>query len=93
MGSRKDGKESKDGTMALYELRHSRARSQEEMAQKLKVNQPAVAKMERRENVQLNNLRRYVEALGGELEIKARFPDGDVTIRGGQGPNKPRKGK
>ena len=28
----------------------------------------------------VSNLRRYVEALGGTLEITARFPDGAVTI-------------
>jgi hypothetical protein len=29
---------------------------------------------------ELRNLRRYVEALGGTLEITAHFPDGAVTI-------------
>jgi len=28
----------------------------------------------------VSNLRRYVEALGGTLEIAARFPDGSVRI-------------
>ena len=66
--------------MALHELRQARERSQEELARALKVNQPAVAKFEKRADMYVSNLRRYVEALGGRLEITARFPDGSVTI-------------
>src|SRR5256885_8069234 len=66
--------------MALHELRQARARSQEELARALKVGQPAVAKLERRTDMYVSNLRRYVEALGGSLEITARFPEGSVTI-------------
>ncbi len=66
--------------LALYQLRKARAVSQEELAAKLAVGQPAVAKLERRADMYVSNLRRYVEALGGRLEITARFPDGAVTI-------------
>jgi predicted transcriptional regulator len=66
--------------LALHELRKQRAVSQEELAAKLAVGQPAVAKLERRADMYVSNLRRYVEALGGTLEITARFPDGVVTI-------------
>lgn len=66
--------------LALHELRKTRAMSQEELAAKLAVGQPAVAKLERRADMYVSNLRRYVEALGGTLEITARFPDGAVTI-------------
>ena len=61
-------------------MRKVRAVSQEELAKKLAVGQPAVAKIERRSDMFVSNLRRYVEALGGTLEIAARFPDGAVTI-------------
>jgi hypothetical protein len=66
--------------LALYELRKARAVSQEDLAAKLAVGQPAVAKLERRTDMYVSNLRRYVEALGGTLTITARFPDGTVTI-------------
>ncbi len=66
--------------LTLHELRKARSVSQEELAQKLAVGQPAVAKIERRSDMYVSNLRRYVEALGGTLEIAARFPDGAVTI-------------
>jgi hypothetical protein len=35
---------------------------------------------ERRADMYASNLRRYIEALGGTLEITAHFPDGAVTI-------------
>jgi transcriptional regulator with XRE-family HTH domain len=68
------------GEMALHELRQARAKSQEELAEVLQVGQPAVAKMERRAEMYVSNLRRYVEALGGRLEITARFADAAVEI-------------
>jgi transcriptional regulator with XRE-family HTH domain len=67
-------------SMALHELRQARERSQEELARELKVGQPAVAKLERRTDMYVSNLRRYIEALGGSLEITARFPEGAVSI-------------
>jgi transcriptional regulator with XRE-family HTH domain len=66
--------------MTLHELRQARERSQEDLARELKVGQPAVAKLERRADMYVSNLRRYIEALGGKLEITAKFPDGAVQI-------------
>ena len=66
--------------MALHELREAREKSQESLARTLKVGQPAVAKLERRTDMYVSNLRRYIEALGGSLEITARFPEGNVNI-------------
>jgi transcriptional regulator with XRE-family HTH domain len=68
------------GEMALAELRLAREQSQQEMARTLKVNQPAVAKLEKRADMYVSNLRRYIEALGGSLEITATFPEGRVKI-------------
>ncbi|MDQ0467819.1 XRE family transcriptional regulator [Labrys wisconsinensis] len=66
--------------MALHELRQAREKSQEELARDLHVGQPAVARLERRADMYVSNLRRYIEALGGKLEITARFPDASVSI-------------
>ena len=66
--------------MALHELRVAREKTQEDLARELHVGQPAVAKLERRADMYVSNLRRYIEALGGTLEITARFPDATVTI-------------
>ena len=66
--------------MPLHELRRARALSQQDLAEKLKVNQPAVAKMERRTDVYVSSLRSYIEAAGGRLKIIAEFPEGEVAI-------------
>jgi transcriptional regulator with XRE-family HTH domain len=68
------------GEMALAELRRARQKSQHDMARTLNVKQPAVAKLEKRADMYVSNLRRYVEALGGSLEITATFPEGRVNI-------------
>lgn len=67
-------------TMTLEELRKTRSLSQEAMAAILDVGQPAVAKLEKRADMHVSNLRRYIEALGGTLEITARFPDASVVL-------------
>lgn len=83
--------------MALAELRQARELSQEDLARLLGVNQPAVAKLEKRADMYVSNLRRYVEAMGGTLEITAKFPGGAVTITDfsgiGKGGNKARAAK
>jgi len=66
--------------MALSELRQARAQSQADLAKRLKVNQPAIAKMEHRTDMYVSNLRRFIEGMGGTLEIVAHFPEGSVTI-------------
>jgi predicted XRE-type DNA-binding protein len=66
--------------MTLEELRKARSLSQEEVAETLTVGQPAVSKLEKRGDMHVGNLRRYVEALGGTLEIVAHFADTTVVI-------------
>src|SRR5512144_807012 len=64
----------------LRQLREARERSQEEVAKKLHINQAAVSKLERRADMYLSTLRSYIEAMGGRLEIIARFPNQAVRI-------------
>ena len=66
--------------MPLHELREARAMTQKAVGKTLHVNQPAVAKLERRADMYVSNLRAYIEALGGKLNIVAEFPQGAVTI-------------
>jgi len=63
----------------LAELRSRRRISQEDLARLLGVSQPNVSKLERRQDMSVSTLRSLVEALGGQLEIFARF--GDEAIR------------
>jgi transcriptional regulator with XRE-family HTH domain len=76
--------------MNLAELRRARDLSQEEIAEVLHVGQAAVAKLERRTDMYLSTLRRFLSAMGAELEISARFPDRVVrihTFEGIKGPS------
>ncbi len=66
--------------MTLTELRQARQLTQETLSETLEVGQAAVAKMEKRTDMYVANLRRFVEAMGGELDIVARFPEGSVKI-------------
>ena len=66
--------------MPLHELRRARSLTQGDMAKMLKVNQPAVSKMEQRADVYVSSLRSYIEAAGGKLKIVAEFPEGEVAI-------------
>lgn len=66
--------------MPLYELRQARGLSQKMLAEVLHVQQPAIAKMEKRTDMYISTLRSHIEAMGGQLEITARFPEGSVRI-------------
>lgn len=65
----------------LPTLREMRAMSQQELAERLGVTQPAVAAMERRgDDIKVSTLKRYAEALGGELRITIVLPEGHKVI-------------
>ncbi|MNF70176.1 hypothetical protein D3C85_1479480 [compost metagenome] len=66
--------------MPLNELRQARGLSQKVLAEVLHVQQPSIAKMERRTDMYISTLRSHIEAMGGQLEVIARFPDGSVKI-------------
>lgn len=67
--------EAYDATLA--QLRRARGVTQQQLAKTLEMTQPQVSKVEHRADVLLSTLRSYVEALGGELAVVARFPDQD----------------
>ena len=66
--------------MPLNELRQARGLSQKMLADVLHVQQPSIAKIEKRTDMYLSTLRSHIEAMGGKLDIIARFPDGVVKI-------------
>ncbi len=66
--------------MALDELRQARAMTQVHLAKILRVNQAAVSKLERRADMYVSTLHDFVKAMGGELKISAKFPEGTVEI-------------
>ncbi len=66
--------------MPLHELRQARGLSQKMLAEVLHVQQPSIAKIEKRTDMYISTLRSHIEAMGGELEVIAKFPDGVVKI-------------
>lgn len=66
--------------MPLQELRQARQMSQETLASALETSQSSISKLEHRVDVYVSTLRSYIRAMGGDLEIVARFPDGAVRI-------------
>lgn len=66
--------------MRLQELRQAQQMSQERLAELLSTKQANVSRMERRTDMYISTLRSYIKAMGGELDIIARFPDGEVHI-------------
>ena len=66
--------------MLLSELRKSAGVTQEDLASSLGIKQPTLSRMESQSDMQISTLRRLIESLGGELEIIAHLPDGDVRL-------------
>ena len=59
----------------LRQLRKALGLSQKDLAGLMHITQPAVSKLERQTDMQLSTLAGIVQAMGGTLEITARFPD------------------
>jgi DNA-binding Xre family transcriptional regulator len=66
--------------MPLHQLRNARQMTQTRLAEVLEMDQGNISKLEKRTDMYLSTLRSYIEAMGGALEIRAVFPDGDVKI-------------
>lgn len=63
----------------MTKLRETLKVTQAELAQRLKVTQTAISRLESRTDMHLSTLRSYIQALGGEVEIRAVF--GKLSVR------------
>jgi transcriptional regulator with XRE-family HTH domain len=66
--------------MPLNKLREAQSPTQASLATILGVNQGSVSKMEKRTDMYVSTLRNFIQAMGGQLQIKAIFPEGEVEI-------------
>lgn len=66
--------------LTLKDLRELYELSQIDLAEKVGVKQSAISRFEQRSEVKVGTLAAAVKALGGELEIRAHFPDADVAL-------------
>ncbi len=67
-------------SMPLYELRQARHLSQEQLGNALEKKQGSISRIEKQTDMYISTLRSYIEAMGGQLDIIARFPDGEVHV-------------
>jgi hypothetical protein len=66
--------------LGFGKLRLARQQTQVALAERLDIPQTAVSRIERRTDLLLSTMRGYVEALGGRLELRAIFPDGEFLV-------------
>lgn len=67
----------------LSRLREERGLTQKELAARLGITQASISGIERRGDIQFSTLKRLVEALGGELDVCAKFQDASYQIHWG----------
>ena len=60
---------------SLKDLRQAVEQTQEDLAATLGVGQDTISRLEKRSDMLLSTLRRYVEGMGGKLELVAQFPN------------------
>jgi hypothetical protein len=66
--------------MPMQELQRARFLSQDNIAETLHLKPASLSKMEQRTDLYISTLRSYIEAMGGQLDIIARFPHGEIKI-------------
>lgn len=66
--------------MVLSELRRQVEMTQTEVAEAMGIHQPAVSDLEKCDDMQISTLRRLVAALGGELSLIVKLPQGSYTL-------------
>jgi len=64
----------------VSQLRKDCNLTQKELAEIMEIRQAAISKIENQEDILVRTLEKYIRALGGELEIRAKFPDREVTL-------------
>lgn len=77
----------------LKDLRQAVERTQEDLAAALGVGQDTISRLEQRSDMLLSTLRRYVEGMGGKLELVAQFPNRPPVVIDHLTKAKPARGK
>ncbi len=66
--------------MLVAEIRKAAGFTQEDLAKAMGIKQPTLSKLESQEDIQITTLQRLIHALGGQLELIAHMPGGDIKI-------------
>jgi DNA-binding XRE family transcriptional regulator len=67
--------------LPLDELRVAMDFTQEQLAETMNVKQSSISKIEHQTDILVGTLRKFIEAMGGDLEIRANLPSGSVRIK------------
>ena len=67
--------------MVLSEIRAALGKTQTQMARAAGMKQPSWAKLEGQSDMLISTLRKVMKAMGGELELTVRFPQGRVRLK------------
>jgi predicted transcriptional regulator len=67
--------------MVLSEIREALGKTQSQMAKAAGMKQPSWAKLEGQSDMMISTLHKVMNAMGGELEITVRFPQGRVRLK------------
>jgi transcriptional regulator with XRE-family HTH domain len=70
--------------MLIRDVRKQLGLSQTRVAKRMGISQSALSQIEAQDDMQLRTLTRLAKAMGGEVEVVLRFPDGDVALRSGR---------
>lgn len=69
--------------LMLERVREALDLTQEELAKLMRTSQANISKLERRSDMLVSTLAKYLRAMGGELELRAVFPGlGAVRLKG-----------
>lgn len=71
---------SRSSKLNLKGIRELYGQSQVMLAKKVGVKQSAISRFEKRDEIKLSTLLSTIKALGGQLEVRARFSDADVPV-------------
>jgi transcriptional regulator with XRE-family HTH domain len=74
------GAHRKIAALRLRQAREAAGLTQEEVAERLGVTQATLSRMEHRPDVKISNIRRYIEAIGGRLQVRAVFARKHKTV-------------
>ena len=69
---------------SLSQLRKLRSLAQATVAESMGMDQSEISRLERRTDLLLSTLRRFIQATGGDLQLVAHFPEGDVELLFGE---------
>lgn len=78
------GAEQKIAAFRLQQAREAVGLTQEEVAERMGITQATLSRLEHRPDVKLSNIRRYIEALGGQLEVNVVLPERPASRKAGR---------